>query len=521
MRNFQFAIAASALLAALNATAQPPLLILHETDETLMCPCDDGTPVPYGSTAFLMVDVAPPGHGPEDVLRTWFVWCGENRDDCEMRTNDLFLPPHSYYVRVGTESCCWSSAPFEANLDVNDVELSGWTCSEVLCRDTTLNPRGILTVDFTNCLRNIGCPCDNPQPLPPDTPVRFWRDMPPIGLSVQDIIVSEFAIGSGSGWEHWDCRWVPSPDSSIPWGHYYFTIQTDACCWRTEIIELSWGNLWLSLGPEFGQCYELDCQTFAHSPFPVENLQIWQESEGTCLWWSHDHRYTDGYQITLDGAIVDTVERYELGACFANVFAAGGCVTAFNGRGNAPAFCDSVDVPMPTPPSDVHVELVGSQSRISWSHAGENIEYFGVWSDSTTYVHVPPTEREWTFDRHIAWACVNAHNTAGWSISVCDTVSASQTMLQRNVNTAEQSLSAYPNPFNSSTRISFDVEQASSVSLQIVDITGRRVAWLFNGFMEAGLQTVHYSAIDLPSGVYFLSLEANQRLTTTKLLLLK
>jgi hypothetical protein len=46
--------------------------------------------------------------------------------------------------------------------------------------------------------------------------------------------------------------------------------------------------------------------------------------------------------------------------------------------------------------------------------------------------------------------------------------------------------SIYPNPFNPSTRIAFDVSARSSVQVAIYDVSGRTVAVLVNREMEPG-----------------------------------
>lgn len=67
---------------------------------------------------------------------------------------------------------------------------------------------------------------------------------------------------------------------------------------------------------------------------------------------------------------------------------------------------------------------------------------------------------------------------------------------------------AYPNPFNPSTTIAFDLPRAASVSLRIHDAAGRLVRQLVAGDLDAGRHQVVWNGADragrrLPSGVYF------------------
>ncbi len=80
---------------------------------------------------------------------------------------------------------------------------------------------------------------------------------------------------------------------------------------------------------------------------------------------------------------------------------------------------------------------------------------------------------------------------------------------------------AYPNPFNPSTTISFTVPEVSEVTLRIFDVSGREVASLLNGPVNAGEHVVEWNAEGLPSGTYFYSLTAPNYTATKKLLLLK
>jgi hypothetical protein len=69
-------------------------------------------------------------------------------------------------------------------------------------------------------------------------------------------------------------------------------------------------------------------------------------------------------------------------------------------------------------------------------------------------------------------------------------------------------VSASPNPFNSSTTITFSVPTESPVELMICDIVGREVWRLASGISHLGTNQVVWNADDLPSGVYFVQLSA-------------
>jgi hypothetical protein len=71
------------------------------------------------------------------------------------------------------------------------------------------------------------------------------------------------------------------------------------------------------------------------------------------------------------------------------------------------------------------------------------------------------------------------------------------------------SLLAFPNPFNSSTTLSFDLPFATSLTLTVFDITGREVMTTHLGSLPAGTHTPSIDASQLPSGIYFARLTSS------------
>jgi hypothetical protein len=74
----------------------------------------------------------------------------------------------------------------------------------------------------------------------------------------------------------------------------------------------------------------------------------------------------------------------------------------------------------------------------------------------------------------------------------------------------------YPNPFNSSTRIDFELSSQSNISLDIYDICGRRVTNLAKGDYGPGKYAVYWDAAEFVSGVYFIRL-ADDASSVTKI----
>ncbi len=79
----------------------------------------------------------------------------------------------------------------------------------------------------------------------------------------------------------------------------------------------------------------------------------------------------------------------------------------------------------------------------------------------------------------------------------------------------------YPNPFNPATSISYSIPADGNVSLKVYDVTGKEVGTLVNEKQQAGAHTVNFNAVNLATGVYVYRLQANDLVTTKKMLLLK
>lgn len=80
---------------------------------------------------------------------------------------------------------------------------------------------------------------------------------------------------------------------------------------------------------------------------------------------------------------------------------------------------------------------------------------------------------------------------------------------------------AYPNPFNSSTVISFSLPSKSSVLLKIFDMMGQEIAVLINEELAAGNHSQQWDASNMSSGVYFYQLRSGSFAETKKLVLLR
>jgi len=79
----------------------------------------------------------------------------------------------------------------------------------------------------------------------------------------------------------------------------------------------------------------------------------------------------------------------------------------------------------------------------------------------------------------------------------------------------------FPNPFNPSTVISYQLPVSAQVTLKVFDVLGNEVASLVNLQQEAGSYNVTLDASTLASGTYIYRLIAGDFVSTKKLVVLK
>jgi hypothetical protein len=143
-----------------------------------------------------------------------------------------------------------------------------------------------------------------------------------------------------------------------------------------------------------------------------------------------------------------------------------------------------------------------STSETSAIYTGENGNTYEFYSTSVDYVGNAETQKDEADTKTKVEFSTSVEPTGGIP---------KQYMLDQN----------YPNPFNPSTTIQFGLPEAGNVSLEVFDMTGRRVASLVNERKSAGWHNVTFDASNLASGMYIYRIQSGEFIQTRKLILVK
>ena len=79
----------------------------------------------------------------------------------------------------------------------------------------------------------------------------------------------------------------------------------------------------------------------------------------------------------------------------------------------------------------------------------------------------------------------------------------------------------YPNPFNPETRLRFILKEKSRITVDLMDITGRKISTIYKGIRPAGFNQIIFNAKSLSSGTYFVHYKGPKFNHFQKILLVK
>lgn len=106
-------------------------------------------------------------------------------------------------------------------------------------------------------------------------------------------------------------------------------------------------------------------------------------------------------------------------------------------------------------------------------------------------------------------------NASGALAKIGQTAS-SEPFIPKNFNLIRN----FPNPFNPTTQIVFDLPKDANVNLTVYDVNGNQVANLVNGYKSAGRYLMVFDGHNLASGVYIYRLITNTGIPLSKKIIL-
>jgi len=80
---------------------------------------------------------------------------------------------------------------------------------------------------------------------------------------------------------------------------------------------------------------------------------------------------------------------------------------------------------------------------------------------------------------------------------------------------------SYPNPFNPTTKLSYQVEQSGDLKVSVHNILGQQVAQLYDGYQAYGNHSLVWDASNMSSGVYYITMQLNGQVENNKVMLIK
>jgi PKD repeat protein len=114
---------------------------------------------------------------------------------------------------------------------------------------------------------------------------------------------------------------------------------------------------------------------------------------------------------------------------------------------------------------------------------------------------------------------INFFNEGGNNLYI-DNISFGKKVGIDDLDANDINLSVYPNPFSTTTQISYNLPAAVQTTVEVYDLLGKKVADLFNGKQTEGIQQVTFdrTIFGLTNGMYFVKIKVGESVITQKVL---
>ena len=168
--------------------------------------------------------------------------------------------------------------------------------------------------------------------------------------------------------------------------------------------------------------------------------------------------------------------------------------------------------------SDTDVVIVGNFG-VTAAGASGNFTQTGTWYDffEGTEYEVTTTDQTVTLDP----GEVKIFTTKQFDAPEPGLITSNESDSDSGTPTSFRLYNNYPNPFNPTTNLSFDIPNVGMVTLEVFDVLGRKVSTLINERKAPGSYTISFNANGLSSGIYFARLSTDNNIQIKKMTLLK
>jgi len=161
---------------------------------------------------------------------------------------------------------------------------------------------------------------------------------------------------------------------------------------------------------------------------------------------------------------------------------------------------------------------VGANGVVTFTNTSTSISggYMSVWhfgdnnNSQSTQQH--PT---FTYSNGSYTVCLYIYDSI-CSDTICKTIVVSPLGVEEHSNLNE--VSAYPNPLDASTTITYTIKNDANVVVSIVDVLGKTVAVLESQNKSAGKHNIIWNAENVNAGMYLLQIKADEKQITKKLI---
>jgi hypothetical protein len=165
-----------------------------------------------------------------------------------------------------------------------------------------------------------------------------------------------------------------------------------------------------------------------------------------------------------------------------------------------------------SPAMNVNVTITRKSAALNFSKETETIELIEAKAEA---------EASFTFDINRNTP-ENRKDTIDFMITSSDGIMMIKSFIFHYTPPKEFRLDQnFPNPFNPTTTIQYQLPKAARVTLKIYDILGSEVTTLVNEEQEAGYKEVKFNANNIASGMYIYRLTAGDFVSTRKMMMMK